>query len=218
MNGRGLHFTSDGSFVEMWQWKASRGGVLGGMDHQYMGPPRDPTPGEAAGKDRYQGGYWNYDGGAPYVYNYVSEPPGGYRGTIGIKFLPKDLAAMQKSMGRVLTSAEDSVGENQEYWMFAEDAVPYSAEVDAKIPVGTVIPGVILKNRGEYGGERGAVRVVTKWADGHWTLIASRDLKKKTAIDQDMSPGASMNLYVAVYDHTQTRHTRHQRPVRLKIE
>ena len=218
MNGRGLHFTSDGSFVEMWQWKATRGGVLGGMDHQYMGPPRDPTPGEAAGRDRYQGGYWNYDGGAPYVYNYVSEPPGGYRGTIAIKFLPKDLGTMQKSMGRVLTSAEDSVGEDQQYWMFAEDTVPYSAEADANIPVGTVIPGVILKNRGEYTGDRGAVHVVTKWADGHWTMIASRDLKKKAAIDQDLSPGSSVNLYVAVYDHTQTRHTRHQRPVRLRIE
>ena len=218
MNGRGLHYTSDGSFVEMWQWKASRGGVLGGMDHQFMGPPRNPTAGETAGKDRYQGGYWNYDGGAPYVYNYVSEPPGGYRGTIGIKFLPKDLAATQKSMGRILTSAEDSVGEDQQYWMFAEDTVPYSAEEDAKIPVGTVLPGVILKNHGEYGGDRGAVHVVTKWADGHWTMVASRDMKKNAPIDQEMTPGSSMNIYVAVYDHTQTRHTRHQRPVRLKIE
>ena len=156
--------------------------------------------------------------GGPYVYNYVSEPPGGYRGVIGIKFLPKNLEITKKLMGGVISGAEYSVGENQQYWMYAEETIPYSSEEDAKIPVGTVIPGVVLKNRGEYTGERGAIHVVTKWADGHWTLVASRNLKKASSIDQDMSPGASMNMYVAVYDHTQTRHTRHQRPVHLKIE
>jgi cytochrome b561 len=58
-NERGLHYTTDGSFVDVWQWKASRGGQLGYVDDQYFGPPRDPTSAEAAGKARYQGGYWN---------------------------------------------------------------------------------------------------------------------------------------------------------------
>ena len=218
MNARGLHYTTDGSFVEMWNWKATRGGVLGGMDHQYMGPPREPTQREAAGLDRYQGGYWNYDGGAPYTYNYVSEPPGGYKGPVGVKFLPKDVNATNAAMNGRVTDAEQQVREDQQYWMYYEDTVPYSKEADAAIPVGTIIPGVVLKDRGAYTGPRGALHVVPKWADGHWTMIARRAMKKADPKDQDMSPGARMNVYVAVYDHTQTRHTRHQRPVRLRVE
>jgi cytochrome b subunit of formate dehydrogenase len=218
MNGRGLHYTTDGSFIEMWQWKSTRGGLVGGMDHQFIGPPREPTAGEAAGRDRYQGGYWNDDGTAPYVYNYVSEPPGGYHGPIGVKYLPKDLAATQAAMGSVVTEPGGNMDEGQRYWMFEEETTPYSKEADAQIPVGTVIPGVVLKNHGAYTGERGAIRATAHWADGHWTIIASRALKKVGKYDEEFAPGKDLNMYVAVYDHTQTRHTRHQRPVRLSLQ
>jgi cytochrome b subunit of formate dehydrogenase len=217
MNGRGLHYTSDGSYIEMWQWKSTRGGLVGGMDHQYIGPPREPTAGEAAGRDRYQAGYWNYDGTAPYVYNYVSEPPGGYHGPIAVKYLPKDLAATEAAMGRMVSEPGLNMDEGQQYWMFEEETIPYSKEADALIPVGTIIPGVVLKNHGAYGGERGAIHAAAQWADGHWTLIASRSLKKVGKYDEEFAPGNDLNLYVAVYDHTQTRHTRHQRPVRLSL-
>ena len=217
MNGRGLHYTTDGSYAEMWQWKSTRGGLLGGMDHQYMGPPREPTPGEAAGHDRYQAGYWNYDGAAPYVYNYVTEPPGGYRGPIRLKYLPKNLALTQQAMGRMVSEPGENMDEGQQYWMFEEDTVPYSSEADAQIPVGTIIPGIVLKNHGAYTGERGAVHAQSKWAEGHWTLVASRTLGKVGKYDVDFASETGINLYVAVFDHTQTRHTRHQRPVRLEL-
>src|ERR1041384_1877514 len=56
-NGRGLHYT-DGHMVDMWQWKASRGGLLGEVDDMYIGPPRAPTANEASQLNRYQAGYW----------------------------------------------------------------------------------------------------------------------------------------------------------------
>ena len=62
LNERGFHFTTDGSYVDMWQWKASRGGMLGRVDDQYIGPPRDVSADEAAYRARYQGGYWNDPG------------------------------------------------------------------------------------------------------------------------------------------------------------
>ena len=31
--------------MDMWQWKASRGGQLGRVDDQYFGPPRDADAG-----------------------------------------------------------------------------------------------------------------------------------------------------------------------------
>ncbi|MFI4997157.1 MAG: ethylbenzene dehydrogenase-related protein [Hyphomicrobiales bacterium] len=218
MNGRGLHYTTDGSYVEMWQWKSTRGGLVGGMDHQYMGPPREPTPDEAKGIARYQAGYWNYDGAAPYVYNYVSEPPGGYRGTIGVKYLPKDLEATLKAMGKPVHDPNAGMDEDQRYWMYEDETVPYSKEADDKIPVGTIIPGVMLHGRGEYTGARGAIHAKAKWADGHWTLIASRDLKASDTKDQEFAPGREIYMWVAVYDHTQTRHSRHTRPVRLVVQ
>lgn len=216
-NGRGLHYTVDGKYHEMWQWKSTRGGLTGGMDHQYIGPPRAPTPQEAAGKARYQAGYWNYDGTAPYVYNYVSEAPGGYRGPVKLKYLPKDLQATAAAMGPMVTDPDKGVAPGQRYWMFERETVPYSADADAAIPVGTVIPGVVLKGQGEYTGARGSVHCAARWANGRWTLVASRSMKPEHEHDTDFQPGHSTYLWVAVYDHTQTRHTRHPRPVQLVI-
>ena len=218
MNERGLHFTTDGSTNEMWQWKSTRGGMLGSMDHQFIGPPREPTEREAKGLDRYQGGYSNYDGASPYTYNWVSEPVGGYKGPVKVKFLPKDLAATKVAMGAPLSGPDDQVTESQRYWMMDSEVIPYTAEADALIPVGTVLPGVVLKNGGKYTGERGALSANATWADGHWTLIVSRSLKAEGKFDRSFEPGAAMNIYVAAYDRTQTRHTRHQRPVKLRVE
>ncbi len=44
MTGRGLHFTADGGYVDVWQWKATSGGPTGWMDDAHFGPPLDPTP------------------------------------------------------------------------------------------------------------------------------------------------------------------------------
>ncbi|MCX7309733.1 MAG: ethylbenzene dehydrogenase-related protein, partial [Afipia sp.] len=100
-NGRGLHYT-DGHMIDMWQWKPSRGGLIGRIDDQYVGPPRGPTPDEASRLARYQAGYWGDPGDAYYVYNFEALRPTEYKPgqPVHIKKLPKDLAAMQKAMGR----------------------------------------------------------------------------------------------------------------------
>jgi hypothetical protein len=36
--------------------------------------------------------------------------------------------------------------------------------------------------------------------------------------DQPFLPGRDLYIWAAVFDHTQTRHTRHPRPVRLSVE
>jgi hypothetical protein len=79
INARGLHYTTDGSFVDMWH--------LGRVDDQYFGPPRDATPGEAAGKARYQAGYWNDPGRAFYSYNYKMDV--GHRGPVHCSACPR---------------------------------------------------------------------------------------------------------------------------------
>jgi hypothetical protein len=133
-----------------------------------------------------------------------------------VKLLPKDYAAMTKAMGHWDPNPDASVDDGSQWWMFEKDTVPYSKEADAKIPVGTIIPGVLII--GEYSGDRSNVKGSAHWQDGHWTLVASRDLKTGSEYDQDFVPGRVLYLWVAVFDHTQTRHTRHQRPVRLVVE
>ena len=36
--------------------------------------------------------------------------------------------------------------------------------------------------------------------------------------DQPFVPGRELYMWVGVFDHTQTRHTRHPRPVRITVE
>ncbi len=92
--------------MDMWQWKASRGGHLGYVDDQYFGPPRDTTPAEAAGKARYQAGYWNDPGRAFYSYNYAGVPPGGFRGPLKLQRLPKDWKATSRGARQVRPRSE----------------------------------------------------------------------------------------------------------------
>jgi cytochrome b subunit of formate dehydrogenase len=216
LHKRGYHYTTDNSIVDMWQWKASRGGHLGYVDDQYIGPPRDMTPGEAAGKARYQAGYWNDPGRAFYSYNYAGEPPGGYRGPAKMQRLPKDWKAVNAALGKFDLNPDSNDEEGSKWWMTEDETVPYSKELDAAIPVGTVLPGVLIM--GNYEGDRAHVRGAAKWKDGMWTLETVRDLKTGSKFDKDFVPGTPLYMWVAVFDHTQTRHTRHHRAVRIMTQ
>lgn len=214
LHGFGYHYTAPGNLMDVWQWKASRGGHLGRVDDQYFDAPREPTPAEAAGKERYQAGYWNDPGKAFYSYNYVSEPPGGYRGPIHVKRLPKDWRATVAMLGKFDLNPESMDTEGAHWWMMTDtETVPYSAEVDATIPVGTVMPGVLIQ--GEYEGDRADLHGAAKWKDGHWHLELTRALKTGSKYDHDFVPGQPLYMWFNVFDHTQIRHTRHMRPVRV---
>jgi hypothetical protein len=97
--------------------------------------------------------------------------------------------------------------------MTEAETVPYSKELDDKIPVGTVLPGVLIM--GDYEGDRADLVGGAKWKDGHWTLELSRDLRTASQYDIDFIPGHEVFMWVSAFDHNQTRHTRHMRPVRV---
>jgi hypothetical protein len=97
----------------------------------------------------------------------------------------------------------------------ASETVPYAKDVDAEIPVGTVIPGVLLTEG--YTGDRAGITAAAHWADDHWSLVASRKISSGSKYDVDFLPGNVFYLYVSAFDHTQTRHTRHMRPVEVLL-
>jgi cytochrome b subunit of formate dehydrogenase len=210
-HGRGLHYTTDGSLLDVWQWKAARGGMLGKVDDMWFGTPLEPNKGQAAGKKRYSAGYGADEGKSFYVYNYVGSPDTGYKGTVGVKRLPIDYKETAAQMGVVDLSVEASDAEDSQWWMFEAESVPYSTEKDTEIPVGTVIPGVLIQ--GEYSGSRADLSGGSKWSDGYWTLEVVRDMN--TGHDQDLAMEDGLFVWLSVFDHNQTRHTRHSRPVRL---
>ena len=212
LNERGFHFTTDGSYVDMWQWKASRGGMLGRVDDQYIGPPRDASADEAAYRARYQGGYWNDPGRAYYSYNYKPFMK-GYTGPVEVVRLPKDWKKTQDGLGKFTLDPNVSDDENGSWSINLNDTDPYTKEADAKIPVGTVMPGVIIS--GNYEGDRADLVGGSRWKDGYWTLELTRKMKTGSKYDKDFVAGKELYMWVAAFDHVQTRHTRHPRPVRI---
>jgi hypothetical protein len=213
-SGRGLHFTTDGSIVDVWHWKASRGGLLGWMDDNYFGPPAAPTAPEVAGKSRYKAGYATDPGKATYANNFDHEPRGGYRGLVKPKRLPKDVAIMQNAMGTLDLDPDASNSEGARWWMTDEESVPYAADLDGRIPVGTIIPGVLIA--GAYSGDRADVRCAARWSAGRWVLELARKLD--TGSKHDIPIRSGVSLWVAAFDHAQTRHTRHLRPITIEVQ
>ena len=216
MSGRGLHYTEAG-YADVWQWKATSG-AAGWMDDAHFGPPLNPTPMQAANVVPYKGGFAPDPGTANYRDNFTVEADtsGGPRRSrlIAPLRLPKVVAATTDALGDIDLDPNHGESDGARWFMTEKDSVPYSTDVDARIPTGTVIPGVILG--GEFSGDRADVRSAARWASGLWALEVKRRLDTTSQFDVPIKTGVFMR--VAAFDHSQIRHTRHVRPIRIEVE
>lgn len=212
--GRGLHYTS-GFIADVWQWRASHEGFSGHIDNCHFGGAPPPTPEQSSGRARYAGGF-ALDPGQPVAYfsNVQGEAAKSSADRILPARLPRDVAAMSRALGRLSDSSTESESEGSRWWMTESESVPFSVATDAAIAAGTVIPGIVMRDA--QPNERASVRGVGRWAAGRWTLEISRRLYTGSAYDLPMKTGILM--WVAAFDHSETRHTRHLRPFRLEIE
>jgi hypothetical protein len=213
MTGRGLHFTTaEGTYADVWQWKATSS-ATGWMDDAHFGPPLDPTASQVANLAPYRGGFAPDPGSANYSNNFVADARSA-SGPLTPRRLPKDLAAMEAAMGKI--SLDPNIGESEgaRWFMMQADSVPYSAELDRAIPVGTIIPGVVID--GNFSGDRADIRCVARWAAGRWALEVARRLDTHSQYDVPLQTGTFIR--VAAFDHSQIEHTRHVRPIRLEVE
>lgn len=205
-SGRGLHFTAEGEVVDVWHWKSVRNGPLGQIDDNYFGPPMAAPDKPGA---RYTGGYTqDPKTGGGFEQNW-KKIEGSKR--VEPKRLPKDHAALAARMGQI--DLDPTKGDAGEWWMAMADTVPYSPDAD-NLPVGTVIPSVLIEK--PFEGDRGDISARGTWRDGWWRLEVSRKLD--TGSKFDLPLGNDTYLWVSVFDHTQTRHSRHLHPVRLVME
>jgi hypothetical protein len=215
MSGRGLHFTA-GDYVDIWQWKATSGGATGWMDDAHFGPPLDPTPLQTRNIVPYKGGFAADPGSANYSDNFVVDAAAAEDGSrmIAPRRLPSDLAATAIAMGEIDLDPDHGESDGARWFMTEQESVPYSKELDNRIPIGTVIPGVIIA--GEFSGDRADVRCAARWASGHWALEVARRLDTHSEYDVPIKTGIFMR--VAAFDRSQIGHTRHVRPIRLEVE
>jgi hypothetical protein len=216
MSGRGLHYTEAG-YADVWQWKATSG-ASGWMDDAHFGPPLNPTPMQAANVVPYKGGFAPDPGTASYRDNFTVEADtsGGPRRSrlIAPLRLPKVVAATRDAMGDIDLDPNHGESDGARWFMTEKDSVAYSTDADTRIPMGTVIPGVILG--GEFSGDRADVRSAARWASGLWALEVKRRLDTTSQFDVPIKTGVFMR--VAAFDHSQIRHTRHVRPIRIEVE
>ena len=213
LSGRGMHYTTDGGYADMWQWHASTGGMLGWVDDTHFGPPVEPTDAQKKGQSAYKGGFAPDPGSALTELNFEERGPGGYDKPVTPKRLPKDVRKAAQATREMDLDPNYGESENSVWWLNAEDSAPYSREHDSRIPTGTIIPGVLIS--GTYGGDRAHIRGRAKWASGRWSLELVRRLDTGSKYDTPIATGAYMR--VAVFDHTQSRHTRFIRPIRLEV-
>ncbi len=213
-SGRGLHYTMNGGYADVWQWRATRGGLLGFIDDGHFGPPAEPSRAEIAGQSPYKGGYAADPGTANYADNFEQRGPGGYERPVQPKRLPKSWQATWSAMGRVDLNPNVGESEGARWWMTEAESVPYSPEADAQFPLNALIPGVLII--GNYSGDRADIRGAARWAAGRWALEVARRLDTGSPFDLPIATGVGMR--VGAFDHAQIRHTRHIRPLLLEVE
>lgn len=195
-HGRGLHATSNTSVVDVWHWKSVRMHGSHQIDDNHFAAPYPEVPGST----RYTGGYKP----DPFISGGYSDNWTWLRdGTVTPKRLPKDKSLMKDLQG---TDLMRPLGMS---WYETE---PYDASRD-DYPVGTVMPSVLWTT--SFEGDRGDVRGQGQWRDGRWYLEITRGLKSNSKFDISIQDG--IYLWVASFDHTQTRHSYHLRPVRLRL-
>jgi Ethylbenzene dehydrogenase/Prokaryotic cytochrome b561 len=215
LSQRGLHFTpAPGLGVEVWQWKASSGGLLGWIDKNHFDVPAEASQAQSDGQVPYRGGFIQ-DPRTKELYsdNFERQPVGGYELAIQPKRLPKNWKATYDQLGKIDNDPDHSDAESSRWWMNMSESEPYSAELDAAIPVGAVIPGSLILV--DDIGQRADVVGMARWAAGHWTLEVARKL---AATFPDVPISTGTYLRVSVFDHTQIYHTRHIRPIRLELQ
>ncbi|MBI2380171.1 MAG: hypothetical protein HYV16_05420 [Gammaproteobacteria bacterium] len=199
-HGRGLHRAPEGKLLDLWHWKSVRNHGTGNLDDSHLGAPAAPQLGET----RYTAGYRadpKDAGGHADNWAWFADGP------VQPLRLPRDPAALAPFLA---LPEPDAPGDSGAWGLNWEETRPYTASQDA-YPVGTFMPSVLW--RGHNEGDRGDVRAAGQWSDGWWTLELARGLKARSPFDLPLKHG--LWLWVAAFDHAQTRHSIHLRPLRL---
>ncbi len=207
---RGLHYVA-GGLGDIWQWRAAHGGMKGRIDNGHFSAPLQPHETHTLG--RYTGGFNLDPNPLPYQDNFDILSDQQTYPIVRPRRFPK-------APGRPPTFAspgldpEKSDTEDSHTWLTMEDSQPFSGELDRATPIGTVIPSVVLTEKPD--DRPTDILASARWAGGRWCLEVKRRLDTGSSQDVVIKTGALM--WVAAFDHAETWHTYHVRPIQLELE
>ncbi|MEO8241180.1 MAG: ethylbenzene dehydrogenase-related protein [bacterium] len=211
MTGRGLHYTAAGKMVDLWIWHAALGALTDRVQDDYLGPPLPFSAEQMAGQERYLGGIGEDDPSRPVGTKNFAPEPGADAGEV----LPLTLPATGPVTTDQISAGADvsDPPEQDQLWAIRySQARPYSPGEDSRFPDGAVIPGVVVDDSVLPGPQDVVAR--GKWAGGHWVLELRRSLKGGP---KDIAFADGTMLWFAVFDHSQSRHTYHLRPLIVEM-
>lgn len=203
-HGRGYHYAEDGETRDLWHWKAVRTNGMFLVDDNYIGRPEKALDGQR----RYTAGYYpdSKESGA-YIMNWQWYSPNG----ITPKRIPSIKNSEPSAASTDQTFSENGHPSSVLPWF---DTQAYQASKDP-YTVGDTIPSVLMRSN-RFEGDRADVRGFGVWKNGQWTLEMVRKLNTGSQYDLPIEEGLCM--WVSAFDHAQTHHTRHHRPIQLQWE
>jgi hypothetical protein len=208
-SGRGLHYTEDGSTPNVWLWHANGANSMR-CENARVGGAAKPSSDQIRGLAAYKGGIAAEPSEATVVDNFWPTLPQDPALNVTPARLPKTLETP-----RTDNLNPDYGDEADQRWFLTDrQSEPYTADRDARIPVGTIIPGLLAPD--PRAPSPRDVLCSAKWAGGRWTLLVKRRLDTGAKDDVAISSGTFM--WVAAFDHTVADHTRHIRPIRLELK
>jgi len=116
-------------------------------------------------------------------------------------------------MGEIDLDPNHGESDGARWFMTETESVPYSSEQDVTVPVGTVIPGVIIGGEFSVIAPTSDARPAGPPGTGRWRWRAASTPTANTRFRFRPGLHAGRGL-----DHSQIRHTRHVRPIRLEVE
>ena len=135
-------------------------------------------------------------------------------GRVRPRRLPTDRSLLAPAALDLDPSHSASIGETSRWGLRKSRTVPYSAAADTHIADGTVLPGLLVNDRSP--GVEESVRSAGSWAGGRWALELRRSLDAQD--DYDIAVETGDLIWLAAFDHAQTRHSYHLRPFVLELE
>lgn len=201
LNKRGFHFTQNNEVLDIWHWKAWRTNSLFQAEDSYFSKPIIPRMCDR----RYAAGYHSDPAlSKGYKINWSY-----YNGQIVIpKRLPK--SSQFSYVNYTQQSPNDIALFPGMRW---DDTYQYHDKND-QLSFNTIIPATMTT--GPIRGDRGDVRAKGVWKDGYWNLEMSRILD--TGSNYDIAIQDGIYVWVSAFNHAQTKHSYHLRPLRLVIE
>jgi hypothetical protein len=183
--GRPYGFKGFESTIDVWHWKATRADPVGQIDDKYWSEVEFGVTNGRHGDPKTGGGYETN----------VAEDKAGP------KCLPANAAAVRG--GGILSDQAVPV-----------DA-PEAAEILAEMPVGAIVPGMLLA---PFEGDQGDVHCQSRHEDGQWEVLIRRKLDTGSEFDAQFAPGGSYTFGCAAFDHSSKRHAYNFDTFALQLE